>query len=89
MRTKSSVVQTIEYPTPTAVNIELRCLSFYLRHSLFGFETLKLMHGRVNKVTTAGEIALVSIRMKTGFGFSWISVSNSSEKLYVDNLGVC
>lgn len=42
-----------------------------------------------NKLITAGEIALVSARMKTVFGFSWISVLNSPKKFEVDNLGTC
>jgi hypothetical protein len=47
------------------------------------------MPARVNRLITVGELALVSTRMKTVFGFSWISVSNSPEKFEVGNLGVC
>jgi hypothetical protein len=47
------------------------------------------MPTRVNKLIRAAEIAVVCTRMKTVFGFSWISVSNSQEKFEVGNLDVC
>ena len=47
------------------------------------------MPARFNKLILADEIAFVSTGMKTVFGFSWISVSNSPEIFEVGNLGVC
>jgi len=51
--------------------IVLCCRTFSLHHLLFGFETVKFLGARVNKLIMAGEVAAVYERIgKLSLGFS-------------------